>query len=102
MPAHPAAAVHGNRGGGWLPTKPARAPAAPKREADPTCAVCGARCSAHTAGDCPVCRLPLEHHDTARTAGCWAGRARMARARQAAGLDLDATDLEALRRAGAG
>lgn len=99
MPAHPAALVHGNRGGGWIPPKSARPAAAPKQEADPTCGVCGRRYSAHSGDLCPVCRHPVEHHDPAATAACWAGRARMAAARRAAGLDLNAVDVEALERA---
>ena len=98
MPAHPAARVHGNRGGGWLPKAPPRPVAAPKRDSDPVCSVCGRRYSAHVEGECPVCRHPLEHHDDHRVAACWAGRARMARARAGAGLDLNAVDVEALER----
>lgn len=50
----------------------------------------------HSGDLCPCCRHPVEHHDDEATAACWAGRKRMARARQAVGLALDDVDRQAL------
>lgn len=116
MPGSTAETRYGRRGGGWLP-KQAAHPSTPARDGDPTCRVCDRPYSSHTAGPCPCCGLPLEHHTPEDVAGCWDGRARMAAARRAA-LDtpgsriddlgqvvpvaptLDAVDVEALDRAG--
>lgn len=101
MPGSIAESQHGRRGGGWLPKghDPAATPPPPPpvpRETGPVL--------------CPVCRATAAGHDQGP---CWEGRARMARARQAALADhghtgtvngagilapLDHVDLEALRR----
>lgn len=72
---------------------------------EPKCTVCGAFYSAHTAGPCPWCGLSIEHHGLRGRSGgttegqpadCKAGKARMARARQLAGISLTSADDAAL------
>lgn len=69
---------------------------------EPRCKVegCGLSYSLHTKGPCPWCGAPVEHHTPERTEQCRAGKARMARAREAAGLPLTDIDRAALIGAG--
>jgi hypothetical protein len=110
---------YGRRGGGWLPSGPAQGPAEPPDARSAAAAARAllrvrglwfhperiARAHAHTHRHRGVCA-----NDTDRTAPCdcapdpvvqaelWAGRARMAAARAAAGQPLDDTDRTALAR----
>lgn len=61
------------------------------------CRVCGRAPAEHH--PCPICRDPLEHHpDGVTTDAEWAGLARMAAAKAAAGGGLTDLEAEALRR----
>jgi hypothetical protein len=105
---------YGRRGGGWLPTRSARTAANQPSQARPVDlgrlfhpeAI--ARTRAHQRRHPGACAA-----DRDRTAGCdclphpadlaavWAGRARMAAARAAAGQPLDDLDRQALHHQGA-
>lgn len=67
---------------------------------DPRCKVrgCELTYSQHSGNICPACFVPIEHHDAASQKECWDNRARMAAARRAAGLELNAADVEALKK----
>lgn len=85
---------YGRRGGGWLPkdTSPARPAkaAAPRVDVDP---------SRRAHPDVIAADRARRHPGTGGDRDAvWAGRARMAAARRAAGQPLDTTDLQALAR----
>lgn len=64
------------------------------------CSACGQRKSAHSGHTCVICGGPVEHHkDQQQMQVEIEGRARMARARQAAGAELDDADRYCLRAA---
>jgi hypothetical protein len=100
---------YGRRGGGWLPAPPAAPAEAPQprppldlsgqfhpraiaatraHQRTPTCP------ARKSKGREPCTCVP----DPVDIAEIWAGRARMARARRAAGIPLDRLDHEAIRR----
>lgn len=89
---------YGRHGGRFVPPPAPPIPPQPQAKSDGTCSVCGKPRGAHSGKVCPPCALPVEHHDAERTADCWEGRARMAAARQAAGVPLDDIDRQALAR----
>lgn len=60
------------------------------------CIICSRRIADHRAGACPFCYDPLDHHEPGRIELCREGKARMARARIAAGSPLNAADRLAL------
>lgn len=64
----------------------------------PTCQTCKHRYDTHTGVKCRACNTPIEHHTTEQQHECWAGRARMAWAKQQAGVHLNDVDREALQR----
>lgn len=89
---------HGRRGGRWAPDAPK--PVKPRADVEPfVCPTCGRpsarRNTVPIASHCgtPYCTAMNEWGDEQ-----WAGRARMAKARQAARKILDPLDREALRR----
>lgn len=89
---------YGRQGGQFVPPAAPVTPAPTPAKSEGTCSVCGLARGAHSGRVCPPCGMPVEHHDAERTAACWEGRARMAAARRAAGLPLDAVDVEAIAR----
>lgn len=107
---------YGRRGGGWTPkttTRPAKAPRATARAEVDSAArshpdvIARDRAHAHrptgacASADTQTNPRPPCDCDPPDRAACWAGRARMAAARAAAGQPLDAIDEEALARYGA-
>lgn len=60
------------------------------------CRVCGLPYLDHSGDVCSICRDNVEHHAPGAFDGCLAGRQRLARARQAAGIELDEVDRVAL------
>lgn len=69
----------------------------PGADAERNCRRCGLPLAAHH--PCPICRDALEHHPGGETTiDEWAGLARMASAKAAAGGSLTALEAEALRR----
>lgn len=93
---------YGRRGGGWLPSTPAREdkPGAVNTDlVDRKCTVCGRRYRARPKDETVHCGAKHCEAMATWTAEQWEGRARMARARQAVrGVVLDLVDREALRR----
>jgi len=61
-----------------------------------TCKTCHVPVEGHPKALCPFCRHPANHHNAEARAVCQEGKARMARARQRAGIPLTPTDLKAL------
>jgi len=68
----------------------------PGPQDDRECSVCGRRYDKHSSERCAICKTPLEHHDLDVLRQEITRRARMARARQAAGVPLDDVDRAAL------
>lgn len=88
--------VYGRRGGRWAPSTaaPRSAKPAPDKSAQ-ECKVCGARYDVHV-DPCPLCGRDTLHHDEHDLENEVQARARMATARQAAGLELSELDEWAL------
>lgn len=57
---------------------------------------CGLAYSTHTGMVCTICNGSVEHHQPGDFDGCFAGRLRMATARQRVGLPLNVVDRSVL------
>lgn len=104
-PGSVAETVYGRQGGGWAPKPAADTPAKPKDPADRWCRICldldhpaNVKIANHPTDLCRACGGYLCHHQGDDEQLCWEGRARMAAAKRATGVELNRVEVEALAR----
>lgn len=88
--------LYGRRGGSWRAKQATRSTTPAPDKADEACKICGKLYAAHSGQICPLCGRSVEHHADGDVEFELEARARMATARQAAGLKLSTLDLEAI------